>query len=54
MTMNSNPIVVENLKKVYEKRGASGAVEALKGISFEVKPGEILAFLVPMGPVKPR
>ncbi|HEC96242.1 MAG TPA: ATP-binding cassette domain-containing protein, partial [Euryarchaeota archaeon] len=39
----SDAIIVENLKKNY------GDVEALCGISFRVKTGEIFAFLGPNG-----
>lgn len=37
------PIIIENLKKEYKK------VEALKGISFKVKKGEVFGFLGPNG-----
>jgi ABC-2 type transport system ATP-binding protein len=47
--MSSNPLIVDQLKKTYPKRGAAGSVEALKGISFEVKPGEIFGLLGPNG-----
>jgi ABC-2 type transport system ATP-binding protein len=47
--MSSHPLIVDQLKKTYPKRGAAGSVEALKGISFEVKPGEIFGLLGPNG-----
>jgi ABC-2 type transport system ATP-binding protein len=44
MNVNNEPcIVVENLRKNY------GAVEAVRGISFEVKPGEVFGLLGPNG-----
>jgi ABC-2 type transport system ATP-binding protein len=42
------PLVVENLKKTYP--GQNGKiVEALKGVSFELEPGEIFGLLGPNG-----
>lgn len=39
----ANPLVVENLKKSY------GKVEALKGISFEIRPNEVFGLIGPNG-----
>ncbi|HME87053.1 MAG TPA: ABC transporter ATP-binding protein [Candidatus Nanoarchaeia archaeon] len=41
------PLIVENLKKTYEGKG--NVVQALKGISFKVKKGEIFGLLGPNG-----
>lgn len=38
-----SPLIVENLKKSY------GKLEALKGVSFDIKPGEIFGLLGPNG-----
>lgn len=38
-----NPIIINNLKKSY------GAVDAVKGVSFEVQPGEIFGLIGPDG-----
>jgi ABC-2 type transport system ATP-binding protein len=43
MNSSPNPLQIENLKKSY------GGVEAVKGISFEVKPAEIFGLLGPNG-----
>lgn len=43
MIFLDNILQVENLRKVY------GKLEALKGISFEVKKGEIFALIGPNG-----
>lgn len=43
MNTKEYPIIIENLKKEYKK------VEALKGISFKVKKGEVFGFLGPNG-----
>ena len=43
----SQPFVVENLKKTYTRAGKS--TEALKGVSFDVRPGEIFGLLGPNG-----
>jgi len=38
-----NPLIVENLKKSY------GKIEALKGISFEIRPNEVFGLIGPNG-----
>lgn len=43
MNQVAMPLRIENLKKSY------GAVEAVKGVSFEVRPGEIFGLLGPNG-----
>lgn len=45
--MTEAAITFNNLRKVYERRRS--AKEALKGITFEVPPGEIVGFLGPNG-----
>lgn len=41
------PLEVLNVKKTY--RGTRGSVEAVKGVSFDIKPGEIFGLLGPNG-----
>ncbi|MGZ5280292.1 MAG: ABC transporter ATP-binding protein, partial [Pseudobdellovibrionaceae bacterium] len=42
------PLQIENIKKVFHGK-VGPAVEALKGVSFEVQPGEIFGLLGPNG-----
>lgn len=46
-TFMNHPLIVSNLRKTYTTKGA--VVEALKGISFKVKKGEIFGLLGPNG-----
>jgi ABC-2 type transport system ATP-binding protein len=43
-----NALSIQNVKKTYQTAGKPG-VEALKGVSFDVKPGEIFGLLGPNG-----
>jgi len=42
-------IEIQNVKKSYKKRGSKERIEAVKGISFSVKKGEIVGLLGPNG-----
>ncbi|MGZ3725577.1 MAG: ABC transporter ATP-binding protein [Pseudobdellovibrio sp.] len=45
----TNALEVINLKKTYKDKVAGKAVEALKGINFQIKPGSIFGLLGPNG-----
>jgi ABC-2 type transport system ATP-binding protein len=46
---NIHPLQIQDLKKNYESGKAGDPVEAVKGISFEVRPAEIFGLLGPNG-----
>jgi ABC-2 type transport system ATP-binding protein len=51
--MSESPLVIDQVKKTYQMKSgklkSTSEVEALKGVSFDVKPGEIFGLLGPNG-----
>ena len=47
--MNILPLEINNLVKTYQMKQTDKVVEAVKGVSFTIKPGEIFGLLGPNG-----